>query len=86
MLIINQILKENKKLSKKHKKLLEELNSYGFEFKETDLGLDKLRTLYYGKKMYSLNQGFPALSDQSIYLRKQKKYKVFQQSLCSASY
>ena len=39
-----------------HKKLLEELNSYGFEFKETDLGLDKLRTLYYGKKMYSLNQ------------------------------
>lgn len=39
-----------------HKKLLEELNSYGFEFKETDLGVDKLRTLYYGKKMYSINQ------------------------------
>ena len=39
-----------------HKKLLEELNSYGFEFKETDLGVDKLRTLYYGKTMYSINQ------------------------------
>lgn len=38
------------------KELLKELNSYGFEFKETDLGLDKLRTLYYGKKMYSKNQ------------------------------
>ena len=37
-------------------KLLEELNSYGFTFKNTDLGIDKLRTLYYGKKMYSKNQ------------------------------
>ena len=37
-------------------KLLEELNSYGFLFKKTDLGVDKLRTLYYGKKMYSKNQ------------------------------
>lgn len=41
---------------KQRQKLLEELNSYGFEFKGTDLGLDKLRTLYYGKKMYSKNQ------------------------------
>ena len=38
------------------KMLLDELNSYGFDFKESDLGLDKLRTLYYGKKMYSRNQ------------------------------
>lgn len=37
-------------------KLLKELNSYGFEFKLTDLGLDKLRALYYKKNMYSLNQ------------------------------
>ena len=36
--------------------LLKELNSYGFDFKESDLGLDKLRTLYYGKKKYSKNQ------------------------------
>lgn len=36
--------------------LLEELNSYGFEFKDTDLGVDKLRTLYYGKEMKSKNQ------------------------------
>ena len=38
------------------KLLLEELNSYGFDFKETDLGLDKLRTLYYNKEMFSKNQ------------------------------
>lgn len=38
------------------KKLLEELNSFGFEFKDGDLGVDKLRTLYYGKTMYSRNQ------------------------------
>lgn len=38
------------------KMLLEELNSYGFNFKESDLGLDKLRTLYYKKEMFSLNQ------------------------------
>ena len=36
--------------------LLKELNSYGFNFKETDLGLDKLRTLYYNKEMFSKNQ------------------------------
>ena len=41
---------------KQRKLLLEELNSYGFDFKETDLGLDKLRTLYYKKKMFSENQ------------------------------
>lgn len=43
-------------LDEQRKLLLEELNSYGFNFKEEDLGLDKLRTLYYGKEMYSKNQ------------------------------
>lgn len=38
------------------KKLLKELNSFGFCFKENELGLDKLKTLYYNKKMYSKNQ------------------------------
>jgi len=42
--------------NKQRKLLLEELNSYGFSFKESDLGLDKLRTLYYGKEMFSTNQ------------------------------
>lgn len=37
-------------------KLIDELNSYGFNFKYTDLGLDKLRTLYYKKLLYSTNQ------------------------------
>ena len=32
------------------------LNSYGFNFKCDDLGIDKLRTLYYGKEMFSENQ------------------------------
>ena len=43
-------------INEQRKLLLNELNSYGFNFKETDLGLDKLRTLYYGKEMYSDNQ------------------------------
>ena len=43
-------------LDEQRKMLFKELNSYGFNFKETDLGLDKLRTLYYGKEMYSKNQ------------------------------
>lgn len=43
-------------LVEQRKKLLEELNSYGFTFKETDIGVDKLRTLYYGKEMLSENQ------------------------------
>ncbi len=37
-------------------KLLDELNAYGFNFKHTDLGIDKLRTIYYHKRMYSKNQ------------------------------
>lgn len=36
--------------------LLKELNSYGFSFNENDLGIDKLRTLYYGKELFSKNQ------------------------------
>jgi hypothetical protein len=43
-------------LDEQRKALFDELNSYGFNFKETDMGLDKLRTLYYGKPMYSKNQ------------------------------
>lgn len=43
-------------LEKQRKLLIDELNSYGFNFKEADLGLDKLRTLYYKKEMFSLNQ------------------------------
>ncbi len=37
-------------------KLIDELNSYGFEFSYKTLGLDKLRSLYYKKEMYSENQ------------------------------
>lgn len=38
------------------KKIIDELNSYGFSFKYDDLGLDKLRTLYYRQEKYSNNQ------------------------------
>lgn len=43
-------------LEEQRKKLIEELNSYGFDFKKDELGIDKLRTLYYGKDCYSENQ------------------------------
>lgn len=43
-------------LKEQREKLIDELNSYGFEFKYNDLGLDKLRTLYYGKECFSGNQ------------------------------
>lgn len=43
-------------LDEQRKLLLNELNTYGFSFKEQDLGIDKLRTLYYGKEMFSENQ------------------------------
>ena len=46
----------DKPLDEQRKLLFNELNSYGFNFKETDLGLDKLRTLYYKKEMFSKNQ------------------------------
>lgn len=37
-------------------KLIDELNSYGFSFKHSDLGLDKLKTLYHKKDCFSPNQ------------------------------
>lgn len=43
-------------LKEQREKLIDELNSYGFDFKYSDLGLDKLRTLYYQKEMFSENQ------------------------------
>ena len=43
-------------LETQRKMLIDELNSYGFDFSYDTLGLDKLRTLYYGKDMYSKNQ------------------------------
>lgn len=43
-------------LQEQRRLLLNELNSYGFNFKEEELGLDKLRTLYYKKEKYSANQ------------------------------
>ena len=43
-------------LEDQRNKLIDELNSYGFNFKYTDLGLDKLRTLYHKKEMFSKNQ------------------------------
>ena len=46
----------NEPLDEQRKLLFNELNSYGFNFKETDFGLDKLRTLYYKKEMFSKNQ------------------------------
>lgn len=36
--------------------LIDELNSYGFEIDYKTLGLDKLRTFYYGKECFSVNQ------------------------------
>ena len=38
------------------KMLIDDLNSYGFHIHYDSLGLDKLRTLYYGKEMFSKNQ------------------------------
>lgn len=43
-------------LKEQRNKLIDELNGYGFQFKYNDLGLDKLRTLYYKKECFSLNQ------------------------------
>ena len=43
-------------LDDQRKALIDELNSYGFNFNFDELGLDKLRTLYYKKDMYSKNQ------------------------------
>ena len=49
MMILNQ-----RKIQRK--RLIDELNLYGFNIDYDVLGLDKLRTLYYGKEMYSKNQ------------------------------
>ena len=43
-------------LEKQRRLLIDELNSYGFNFDYNILGLDRLRTLYYKKEMYSKNQ------------------------------
>ncbi len=43
-------------LDDQRKALIDELNNYGFNFNYDTLGLDKLRTLYYKKEMYSKNQ------------------------------
>ena len=37
-------------------KLIDELNSYGFNFNYSELGIDKLRSLYYKKECKSKNQ------------------------------
>lgn len=43
-------------LENQRRKLIDELNSYGFNFNYDTLGLDKLRTLYYRKECFSNNQ------------------------------
>lgn len=43
-------------LDKQRKLLIDDLNKCGFNFEYDVLGLDKLRTLYYKKRMYSKNQ------------------------------
>ncbi len=43
-------------LEEQRNKIIDELNSYGFNFNYEILGLDKLRTLFYKKEMYSKNQ------------------------------
>lgn len=43
-------------LENQRRKLIDELNSYGFNFNYDTLGLDKLRTLYYRKECFSKNQ------------------------------
>ena len=43
-------------LETQRRKIIDELNSYGFNFNYDTLGLDKLRTLYYHKEMFSNNQ------------------------------
>lgn len=43
-------------LDEQREMLIKELNSYGFNFNNSDLGIDKLRTLYYGKELFSKNQ------------------------------
>ena len=52
-------LKKNKKDSDEEKQgdcLISELNTYGFNSDKDIRGIDKLRTLYYGKEMFSKYQ------------------------------
>ncbi|MDE6284474.1 MAG: hypothetical protein K2M17_01865 [Bacilli bacterium] len=50
-------LYSNMSIREQRRKLIDELNSYGFdEIHYGTLGLDKLRTLYYKKECYSQNQ------------------------------
>ena len=43
-------------LETEREKLIDELNLFGFNINYETLGLDKLRTLYYKKDMFSKNQ------------------------------
>lgn len=43
-------------LEEQRKRLIDELNSYGFNFSYDYLGLDKLRTLYFREEKFSKNQ------------------------------
>lgn len=43
-------------LEEQREHLINELNAYGFNFTKEYLGIDKLRTLYYGKYLFSKNQ------------------------------
>ncbi len=43
-------------LNEQRQRLIDDLNMYGFDFEYDTLGIDKLRTLYYGEEMYSNNQ------------------------------
>ncbi len=43
-------------LEEQREYLINDLNSYGFNFTKQDLGIDKLRSLYYGKNLFSKNQ------------------------------
>lgn len=43
-------------LLEQRKMLIDELNSYGFNLRYDEEGIDKLRTLYNKKELYSLNQ------------------------------
>ncbi len=43
-------------LDTQRKMLIDELNSYGFNIKYESVSLDKLRTFYYVKELYSKNK------------------------------
>lgn len=46
----------NLPLEEQREAIINELNSYGFKFKFDQLGIDKLRSLYYKENKYSNNQ------------------------------